>query len=131
MNTKLTQLSYASRKVALQLLPNQIDEWPKNTLMSYAPPWSLDLTISERLPLTEAKPQRVFISRMSLARDPEANERLRYSPPEDWEHDPISQGYWVVKGSKTHTLALLLGIEPYHEDSIPKSGVWDRHGRIR
>ncbi len=78
--------------------------------------------------------QYVFISRIQMAQNPEANERLRVMPQEDWEYDSRTQVYWVRHGSRTHNLAILCGIEPYHKNDDwlqGISGTWDRHGRIR
>lgn len=79
------------------------------------------------------KTQCVFISRIQLANNPMANERLRFMPEEDYEYCVRSQGYWVKHGSRTHNLALIMGIEPYGQDHNwhQTSGTWDRTGRIR
>ncbi len=76
----------------------------------------------------------VFISRIQLAMNPTANERLRFMPAEDYEYDSRTQGYWVRHGSRTHNLAILCGIEPYTKDDDWNRGIsgsWNRHGRIK
>lgn len=109
-------------------MPIAIEPWQGTNLTTYAPIWLLVECLSEKLPLKNRN-NHVFISRLSLARNLAANERLKHSPQEDWSYDEYSQGYWVLKGSATHVLALLLGIEPY--DNWPEDGTYTRQGRIR
>lgn len=70
----------------------------------------------------------VFVSELQLRRYPNAKERLQ-TLPTCIEFASTGRGIWIKRGSTAHSLAVLLGIEPY-DYNLEESGKWDRNGRI-
>jgi len=71
---------------------------------------------------------KVFISRIQLQTNPKAIERLR-TVTENIEWLDDGKGAWIRRGSTAHSLATLLGLEPY-DYNLQESGTWDRNGKI-
>ena len=89
---------------------------------------------SETLSLIEQKQMRkdsVFVSTIQLMRQPQIYEVIRQHDQETYEYDSARKGYWIVKPSKLLSHLYLLGVEPYGDDILGRSGQWTRHGRIR
>ena len=61
--------------------------------------------------------------------NPQAIERLRVVT-ENIEWLPDDKGIWIRKGSTAHSLACVLGLEPY-DYNLEESGTWDRNGRVK
>lgn len=73
---------------------------------------------------------QVFISRINLWRNPQGAERLK-TITKNIEYDVNQEGYWIRRGSTAHSLALLLGFEPYDIEVKFEDGTYDRTGRIK
>jgi len=71
----------------------------------------------------------VFISRIQLWQNTAGAERLR-TVTSGIEFDQNLNGCWVRRGSTAHSLALLLGFEPYDNERPIEDGTYDRTGRI-
>lgn len=130
MNPIAYALSY--RKTAQPPIPLAVKDWPEIPMTSYAPLELLEISISKTLPMTKPEgPNWVFITRRALAAKPEANRVMAtLDHTEDWSYDPQTQGYWVKQGSKTYTMAVMLGIDYHTGQELFVSGRWDRTGRI-
>ena len=72
---------------------------------------------------------KVFISRIQLQTNPQAIERLR-TVTENIEWLDDDKGIWIRKGSTAHSLACVLGLEPY-DYNLEESGTWDRNGKVK
>ena len=71
----------------------------------------------------------VFLSRMTIAANPKAVERLK-TVTENIVWDDLRQGAWIKKGSTAHSLAVVLGLEPYDIKLRHQDGTYDKTGRI-
>ena len=71
----------------------------------------------------------VFISRIQLCQNTAGADRLR-TITSGVEFDPNLNGCWIRRGSTAHSLALLLGFEPYDSQRPIEDGTYDRTGRI-
>ena len=74
--------------------------------------------------------QAVFISRIQLWQNTAGAERLR-TINSGIEYDINLNGYWIKRRSTAHSLALLLGFEPYDSEQPIKDGTYDRTGQIK
>lgn len=72
----------------------------------------------------------VFIGRIQLWQNRSGAERLR-TITEGIEYDANLSGYWLRRRSTAHSLALLLGFEPYDNQKHLEDGTYDRTGRIK
>jgi hypothetical protein len=73
--------------------------------------------------------QKVFVSSIQIRANPKAIERLRTVTEHiEWLED--DKGAWIRKGSTAHSLAMVLGLEPY-DYNLMESGTWDKHGKIK
>lgn len=71
----------------------------------------------------------VFISRIQLWQNTAGADRLR-TMTAGIEYDVNLNGYWIRRKSTAHSLALLLGFEPYDSQRPLQDGTYDRTGRI-
>jgi hypothetical protein len=73
--------------------------------------------------------KKVFLSSIQMRANPKAIERLRTVTDNiEWLAD--GRGAWIRKGSTAHSLACVLGLDPYDYD-LTESGTWDRYGRVK
>jgi len=71
----------------------------------------------------------VFISRIQLWQNTAGAQRLK-TLNAGIEYDANLNGYWIRRSSTAHSLALLLGFEPYDIKERTPDGKYDRNGRI-
>ena len=71
----------------------------------------------------------VFLSRIQLQSNPQARARLQ-TVTENIVWDELRNGAWVKRGSTAHSLAVVLGLEPYDIKRRHQDGTYDRHGRV-
>lgn len=72
----------------------------------------------------------VFLSRLTIAANPNAVDRLK-TVKENIIWDESRKGAWIKRGSTAHSLAIVLGLEPYDIKLRHQDGVYDKTGRIR
>lgn len=72
----------------------------------------------------------VFIGRIQLWQNMAGAERLK-TVTEGIEFDLNLNGYWIRRRSTAHSLALLLGFEPYDIEQPMPDGTYDRTGKIQ
>lgn len=75
------------------------------------------------------KKSSVFLSRIQLKQNPDGCQRLK-AITANIEWDNNNGGCWIKSGSTAHSLAVILGFEPYDNKPIP-DGTYDRYGRIK
>lgn len=115
-------------------LSTQIATWLENTLKNYNSEALWAVWQSERLSLIKQEMTRqdsVFVSTIQLIRQPEIYEVIKQHDDQTYEYDFNRKGYWVKQPSPLLTHLYLLGVEPYGDDILGRSGQWTRHGRIR
>lgn len=71
----------------------------------------------------------VFISRIQLGQNTAGADRLR-TVTSGIEYDVNLNGYWIKRKSTAHSLALLLGFEPYDSERPIQDGTYDRNGKL-
>lgn len=71
----------------------------------------------------------VFISRVQLSQNPAGAVRLR-AMTAGIEFDLNLNGCWIRRASTAHSLALLLGFEPYDINERWADGTYDKTGRL-
>lgn len=131
MKKKSTGSVWDYKKAELRPLSIAIASWLGNTTTGYGPTvWSEEWQL-KRIVMKKSQLERrdcVFVSRINLEQCPGSRERLTVL--KNCEYDAETQGYWIKRASTAHSLALLLGLDPYDRNQYQGTGRWNRSGRI-